>query len=261
MDIQMNSFNLKKRLLPTLALACLAPFASQNALAAATFNSYATVTYTITGLTNSTTPGDFSGLNSGSIEGTFDLAPGQAFSNISGDGAVTPTLAGAGSTFLTPAIGSSYSRTFQLDGEANNGGLVSANYLSWFGLAFQNASTSDSYNVDLTMAYTLSAQATGDNAFSDVTLNYYNADESYSNFDAPGYIQASTGTLGTAYLQNSQAFSFFLAPDGFESLYVDAGITATLEAAPASIPVPPAFWLFSSALLAIPGLKKPRKAA
>ena len=250
----MNTYITKKGLLPALALACLAPMASQNAQAAATFSSYATVTYTINSLTNSANPGNFSGLG---ITGSFDLVPGQDISFITGEGSVTPLLAGTGSTTLTPAVDSSYSRTFQLDGVANNGGLVAANYLAGFGLAFENASATDSYTVDLTLSYEISTNASGDNAFTDVTLNYSNEDGSFSNLASPGYIQASTAVFGTAFLQNSHAFSFTLTPEGSETLSVDAGITGTLQASP--VPVPSAIWLFASALLAIPGISKSKK--
>lgn len=246
----MKAFKTKKYFLPGLALACLAPLVSQNAQAAATFSNYATVTYTIDTITSSSNPGNFSGLG---ITGWFDLVPGQDFSTISGEGSVTPHLVGVGSTTLSPAVDSSYSRTFQLDGVANNGGLVEANYLAGLGLTFKNDSTV-SYDIGLTLSYEISSNAGGDNAFTDVTLNYYNEDGSFSNFASPDYIQASTAVFGTAFLQNSRAFSLTLAPDGSETLYVDAGITGTLQASP--VPLPSAIWLFGSALLAIPGIKK-----
>ncbi len=245
----MNTYLTNNRLLPILALACLAPLASQNAQASTTFSSYATVTYTINSLTNAANPGNFSGLG---ITGSFDLLPDQDISTITGEGLVTSHLAGAGSTTLTPGVDSSYSRTFQLDGIANNGGLVEANYLAGFGLAFKNASATDSYTVGLTLSYEISANASGDNAFTDVTLNYFNED---GDLALPDYIQASTAVFGTAFLQNSRPFSFTLAPEGFETLSVDAGITGTASA----VPVPSAIWLFASALLAIPGIKKSKK--
>ncbi len=77
----MNTYMTRKRLLPALALACLAPLAFQNAQAAATFSSYATVTYTVDSITNSTNPGDFSGLG---ITGSFELAPSQDIQTIEG---------------------------------------------------------------------------------------------------------------------------------------------------------------------------------
>jgi hypothetical protein len=240
----------KKHLLPTLALVCLAPLASQNAQAAATFSSYATVTYTIDSLT-STNAGDFSGLG---IAGSFELASGQETQQIIGDGSVTPTAANSGFTDLIPAVGSSYTRTFQLDGNVGNTGLVNANYLGLLGLAFNNASTTDSYSIGITLSYELHGNVSGDNAFSDISLSYSNEDNTFAGAD---WIGTALPELDTAYLQNSQTYNFTLAPEGYESLYVDAGITGSLEVT--SVPVPSALWLFGSALLAIPGIKKAKR--
>ena len=257
----MNTTTIKNRLLPTLALACLAPLATQNAQAATTFSGFASVTYTIDSITNATNPGDFSGLN---IGGLYDLAPGGGFQFITGDGSVTPSLAGSGAVPITPAIGSSYSRTFQLDGTANNGGEVNANYLAWINLAFENVSTTDSYQVGVTLSYNQFATATGDNAFTDVTLNY-SADHTNATgdiasdptFSGTDYIFAAAPNLGTAAFPNSHALSFTLAPNEFESLYTGAGITGALQASP--VPVPSAIWFFASALLAMPGLRKAKR--
>ncbi len=175
------------------------------------------------------------------------------------DGSVTPYLVGGeGSTSLTPVVvGSSYSRTFQLDGAASDGGEVAANYLAWFGLAFNNSSATDSYNIGLTLAYELSGDASGDNAFTDVALKYFNADETFSNLDAPDYIQASTQASGAATLSKLHAFNFTLSSGQAETLSVDTGITGKLQASP--VPVPSAIWLFASALLAIPGITKSKR--
>lgn len=248
----MNTYITKKHLLPTLALAGLAILAPLNTQASSTFSSYATVTYTIDSLTNLTNAGDFSGL---SIIGSLELAPGQDISTITGDGSVSPS-GGLGTTSLVPVIGNSYSRTFQLDGTANNGGIVDANYLAWFGLAFENASTTDDYDIGLTLSYELSANASGDNAFTDVIFSYSNEDGSFSGADWNG---AATPDSSTAYLQNSNVLNFTLAAGGYETVYVDAGITGKLEASP--VPVPSALWLFASGLLGIPGIKKSKKAA
>ena len=250
----MNTFKINKRTTHALALLCLVPFASQSAQAAATFSSHVTVTYTIDSLANSTNAGDFSGLD---ITGSFVLAPGGDNQFITGEGSVTPSLAGSGNTTVTPAIGSSYSRTFQLDGTAINEGEVSADYLAWFGLAFANDS-SDSYDIGLTLSYDLSANAAGnDGAFTDITLNFYNEDGLFSNDASPAYIQASTEALGSGFLQNSHTYNFSLPASGAERLYVDASITGELQASP--VPVPSAIWLFASALLAIPGIRNTKK--
>lgn len=253
----MNTYLTKKRLLPTLALACLALLVSQNAQASATFSSYATVTYTIESLNNSANPGNFSGLG---ITGSFGLVPGQDISTITGEGTVTLSLTGAGSTSLTPEVGSNYSRTFQLDGAANNGGKVEANYLAWFGLSFENVPTdtgsADSYDIGLTLTYELSANASGDNAFTDITLNYFNENGSFSGSD---YLNATSEALNPApWLVTLPRFDFTLTPGESEKLFEEAGITSTLQASP--VPVPSAIWLFVSALLAMPGIKKSNRA-
>ncbi|NOU13570.1 MAG: hypothetical protein HOO92_06315 [Methylococcaceae bacterium] len=210
------------------------------------------MTYTITHLSNSANSQVFSDLG---IAGSFELAPGQAISTITGAGAVNPSPTDTGPEFLTPAVGSIFTRTFQLDGSASNGGEVAANYLAWFNLAFENSSISDSYTVGLDLTYTLSANATGstalDNAFTDVTLNYTN-----ENFDIfpSDVISVSSETLSSDSKTVTLPFLFTLAPNGgTETLYVDAGITGNLQASP--VPVPSALWLFASGLL-VPGFKK-----
>ena len=200
----MNTYLTKKRLLPILALACLAPLASQNAQASTTFSSYATVTYTIESLNNSANPGDFSGLG---ITGSFELVPGQDFQVKTGNASVTAFLSGAGTISLVPAIGSSYSRTFQLDGTADNGGYVTASNLANFSLAFNNTST-DSYDIGLTLSYQLSAATSGNDASTEVSLNYYNEDESFSNLDTPDYINAPANILVPDYLSKTHDFNF-----------------------------------------------------
>ena len=266
MDLQMNYMMTKKRLLPALALACLASLTIQNAQATATFSSYANVTYTIDSLTNLTNAGDFSGLD---IAGSFVLAPYGDMQYITGDGSVTASPFDAEPTTIIPAIGSSYTRTFQLNGTANNGGEVAANYLAYFGPAFQNFSTTNSYAVGLTLSYELSAMASGNDANTGVTLNY-SAEHINATFDItadPTFFGADyAGTnqyLGTTFLHNSHVFNFTLAPGEYEMLYANAGITGTLQALPQTspVPLPSALWLFASALLAIPGLRKSNKTA
>ena len=242
----MNTYLTKKRLLPALALACLAPLASHNAQAAVTFGSYAKMTYTIDSITNAANPGNFSGLG---ISGSFEFAPDQSIQHITGDGSVTPLLSGSGNP--SPVPGGSYSRTFKLNGTANDGADVAANYLAWFGLAFQNTST-NSYDIGVTLSYELSAKAVGNNAFTDVTLNYFNEK---GNFAGSDYIDAITG--GNNLLKKSSEFSFTLAPSASGKLSIDTGISGTLQ--PEGVPLPSAFWLFASALLALPGIRKSKR--
>lgn len=254
----MNTFNIKIRLLPTLALACLSPLAFQNAQATETFSSYASMTYTIDSITNLTNTGDISELN---LTGSFELAPGQEFEIITGDGSVTPSLLGYGDPSLIP--GSSYSRKFQLDGTANNGGEVVTNYFTWFNLAFKNVSTTDSYAVGLTLYYELSAIGSSSSVSTDVTLNYFaehinaSGDSTFDQIFIGTDIASVNPDFGPTYLQNSSALSFTLAPKEFEAFYAGTGISGSLQASP--VPSPSAIWLFASALLAMPNLRKAKR--
>ncbi len=239
LDLPMITSIRNNRLLPILAITSLAPLSFQNVEAATTFSSSATVTYTINSISNLTNPGDLSGLN---INGSFELAntSGNPYQFVSGDGSITPTLGGAGITSLTPVNGNVYSRTFQLDGATSNG-TVSTNYLTWFNLGFNNASTTDNFSIDLSLSYDLHTVTDGDNAVSDVTVNFFNEDGSVSGSD---HIDA-TGSV----LLNTHALNFTLAAGQSEKLYVDASISGELQAAP--VPLPSAVWFFISGLMSV----------
>lgn len=236
-----------------LGFMAVMPFMTPAAQASAAINSYVTVNYTINSISNITNPGDLSGLD---IVGSFDLAtlPNNPYQLITGSGSVTPTLNNAGST----SVVGSYSRTFQLDASATGGSSVSANYLAWFSLAFNNISATDDYDVSLTLDYDLSTNASGENAFTDATLNFFNESGSFSNFDAPGYVQAVAGAIDEAGISDSQVFNFSLAAGASETVYADAAISATLS--PVTVPVPPAFWSFTVGLFSLVGFKKSTKA-
>lgn len=258
----MNKYLTNKRLAPALAMACLAPFAMQNAQAAATFNSYATVTYTVNSITNLTNAGNPLELD---ILGTFGLAPdeGEHFEITGDDGTVALSLVGQGPTTLSPPAPISYSRTFGLDGSTNNGGNVVASYLALFDIDFFNASATDNYNVDFTLSYSLSSAAAEETASSDIGLDYDSFGDAVFNGDSfigAENISTTWEASSPATLLKSKNFNFNLAAQGYAGLSVSSRIFGYAEQ-PAPVPVPSAFWLFASALLAIPGIKKSQKAA
>ncbi len=248
----MITLTAKNRFMSSLVVAFLTPLIPQTGEAAASFSSYATITYTISSLSNLTTANDFSGLN---ITGSFDLVSGQATEVIDGNGSVTLTPIDSAPASITPQVGSIFTRTFKLDGEASNGGEVLASYMTWSALGVENTSLTDSYDIGINLSYSLSANVSGDraedSAFSDVTLNYYNLDESFSGSEWMG---AATPDLSSDYLQNSQVFSFNLEPESLENLYTETRIASGLQASP--VPLPSALWLFGSAILALPGVRK-----
>jgi len=258
----MNKQITKKRLAPALAMVCLAPFAMQDAQAAATFNSYATVTYTINSITNLTNANNPIALN---VLATFGLAPDpeQHFKIATEDGSATLSLEGQGPTSLPPIGPISYTRTFGLNGSTNSGGDIAASYQALFDLDFGNESTTDSYNVDFTLSYSLSSAAAEETASSDIGLDYDSFGDAVFNGDSfigAENINTTWETSSPATLLKSKNFNFNLAAEGYAGLSVSSRIFGYAEQ-PAPVPVPSAFWLFASALLAIPGIKKSQKAA
>jgi hypothetical protein len=261
-DLPMNKYLTNKHLAPALAMVCVAPFTLNNAQAAATFNSYATVTYTINSINNLTNPSNAFELD---ILGTFGLHPdeGEQFEIAGDDGSATLSLVDQGPTALFSPAPISYSRTFGLNGSTNTGGNIAASYLALFDLDFLNHSATDSYNVDFTLSYSLSTAAEGDAAISDVAIDYGTfGDASFNgaNFTGEDYIGSNWEELTPAQLSYSQNFNFNLAAEGYTGLSVSARIFGYADQ-PAAVPVPSALWLFASGLLAFSGIKKSKKTA
>jgi|GEM_PF-1704758 len=256
----MNKYLTKRRLAPALAIACFAPFTMQNAQAAATFNSYATVTYTINSITNLSNPSNPLELD---ILGTFGLDPdeNQQFEIAGDDGTATLSLVDQGPTFLFPPAPISYSRTFGLNGSTNTGGDIAASHLALFDLDFLNNSATDNYNVDFTLSYSLSAAAAGDAAITDANIEYGTFGDATFNgaaFSGADSVSTNWEELSPAQLSYSQNFNFDLAAAGYAGLSVSARIFGYADQ-PAAVPVPSALWLFASGLLAISGIKKSKK--
>lgn len=253
----MNKYLIKRRLAPALAMVCFAPFTMQNAHAAATFNSYATVTYTINSITNLSNPNNPLELN---ILGTFGLDPDQSqhYEIATNDGSATLSLVDQGPTALSPPAPISYSRTFGLNGSTNTGGDITASYRALFDLDFLNNSAADNYNIDFTLAYSLSAAAAGDAAITDANIEYGTFGDATFNgaaFSGADSVSTNWQELSPAQLSYSQNFNFDLAATGYARLSVSARIFGYADQ-PAAVPVPSAIWLFASGLLAIPGIKK-----
>ncbi|MEQ1529356.1 MAG: hypothetical protein ABL925_08570 [Methylococcales bacterium] len=220
----------KYNLLPVLAMACLSPLSVQ---AAGSFNSFANINFTINNLN------DLTGLD---ISENFALDDTQTVNALSGD---------ASSSYLfTPAVSAN---NFQVSGNADHGSAV-VSYLAAHSIAFTN-NTVNSYQISLTMAYQLSASAVGDNAESQILLDFYNAlntdtgqNQTYATSVAP---------QGTENVSGTHTFSFTLSPGQAETISADANITGNI----APVPLPGAVWLFSSAVLSGIGYSKRRKNA
>lgn len=243
----MKPFSNKHKVLATVVVMSLST--TRTALAASTFSGYGTVTYTVNSIANLSNPGDLSGLE---ILGYFEQAGAPDFYvETTGDGAVTAANPTVGP--ISVGVGSSFSRTFASSGSVSDG-TVSSSHLGWFSLDFNNLG-SDSYSVELVLDYHLNASAEGQYADTDVFLDYFNSNESFSGAD---FVNASTFGLNNATKSSSTGpFIFTLGPNASDGLYANVRINGNLEASP--VPLPAAVWSFLAGLLTFSSMRK-RKA-
>jgi len=220
---------------PTV-VAILSVFYGQQAHAVSVFSNYATLTYSVSSSAD--------GLD---IDGSFEMLGSPDSFLIADNGTVTPSH-GAGLfplTLDTPL-------SFSVSGQDNAGEFKSQHY-GVFSLNFFNSSTAV-INVDLTLNYILHAAVAGETADSDVYLDYYSSDYTFSGFDS------LNATLSVPFSEqftvngSSGVFSFSLNPGESETLSADVKIASTMLAAP--VPLPAAVWSFLVGLLGILGFKK-----
>jgi len=234
----------KKLLFPALLL--LSGASSQNAFAISAYNSDASVTYSISA-SNINTSGSLDDLD------IFDDGP-YFYDDFTSSSSQTSE-----SVEYFSDLNTSYSHSFQAEDTISDGSAYSESWWE-YSIGFENfsANSDDTYKITIDYSYDLTARAIGENADTDAIFEY----ESY-NGRARGYdyINASiTGTIenSPASTSGSKSISFFLEAGEFEEIYFDIGLTGYLEATPEAspVPVPAAFWLFGSALLAFPRFRK-----
>lgn len=232
-----------------LAIACLLPLSIQSAQALSSFNSSAAVTYTLNSINNLTNSGSVAGLT---ITGAYDLDAFSTSEFFTGDGTASASPLATGPNVLTAVAGSSFTETMLASGNAGIGS-VDAFYLGLFGLNFDNTST-DTFQISVQLDYALSTNSNGENAASDIILDYYNELDDFGGFDSVA--AATPFTLSDSSSANpSVIYSFTLNGNSFDALYVDAAFSGTLIST-TPVPVPAALWLFGSALCSLPLSKK-----
>ena len=167
-------------------MAGMAMISSHAEASAASFNSYATVTYTITSLVNNSNPGDFSNL---SIFASYDQDILSGYLGISGVGTHTITQGGSPDfAELLPQVGASVSKTFAINAATGNGTLESLDFAS-FNLDLFNVSE-DQFSVGVKLDYELSANASGGElAETTAQIDWFLSDDSDSGF----YYASSAG--------------------------------------------------------------------
>ena len=226
----MELFTENMKLLPMGVIMGLSLLTVQTAQASSTFSSNATVTYTITG--------NVSGVQ---IQGLFkQAAPPDYYVATSGDGTVTANNPDVGPIVIGGS--NSFSNNFAVSGSVNNG-TVTSHHQGNFDVKFTNTDTV-SHLINVKLDYQLNAAASGEFADSNVTVDYFNGNNSFTGQDA---VNASVFALANVSKSGSSGlFNFTLAPNVSEHLYAYLTINGNLEAA--QVPVPGAFWLFASAM-------------
>jgi hypothetical protein len=207
---------------------------------AASFNSYATVTYTITSLTNNTNAGDFSNL---SIFANYEQDILSGYLAIAGGGNHAITQGGSNDfTELLPQVGASVSKTFAINAATGNGTLESLDF-AFFSLDLFNLSA-DHYSVGVQLDYELSANASGgDLAESSAQIDWFISDDSDSGFYYATSAALADGVNGPIQL------TLDLNGETALSVSSDLAISGNLAASP--VPLPPAAWSFMLGLLAL----------
>lgn len=233
---------------PSLALCVigLSAFSAGAAQASSAFNADATLTYTINSITNLDHPGDLSQLE---ILGSFIQSVASA--DLTGDGTVVDNNLDIGPSAIA---GSVFAHTFAVSGNVSDGTILS-HHLGQFDVSFRN-NGQDHYSIGLTLAYQLNANTNGEYADSDVSLDYFNADDTFSGFDAINasvLAQPQNSTSGSSAL-----YGFTLDPSASQALTAYVAINSHMEATP--VPVPAALWMFAPSLLGLFGIAKRKPA-
>lgn len=220
--------------------------------AASSFNSTSQVNFTLTNIANLTNSGDLTSLDA---TGVFSLDNSSTITS-------NAILLDYTSTSISnpAAAGSSFGQSFGASGNVSNNNAT-AYFLATQGpqsildpslanLFLKNNSATDTYQIDITLDYSLSANASGDFANTDISLEYYSLNSlEFSGFDF-AYASAFLSPYGETR-SNSVLLSLILAPGAMEALYTDVTINGYIEAAASPVPLPAAVWMFLSALIAI----------
>ena len=250
----------KNQYLLGVAVLCSSLLATHTAQASVTFNSSATLTYTINNITNlnSAHPTDLSAL---AISGYFDQGADAAnyYLATTGDGAV---IANNPSYSVDP-VSSVFGHTFNVSGSAING-TVDSLHTGIFGLLFDNSGT-DSFSVNLSLGYQLSAAASGLFATNSIALEYFTLSDTsvfgstdpLGAYTVDGVTLNDTQTLSGVFNNIIFNVGAFDSANGLEILSANVAVTSTIE--PAAVPLPGVVWLFLSGLLGVMGFSKLKK--
>ena len=239
---------------------CSSLWGTQIAQAAVTFDSSATLIYTINSITNLNPahPNDLSALG---VSGYFDQGTDATnyYLATTGDGAVVAN----NPSYSVDPVSSVFGHTFNVSGSATAGSVDSL-HTGLFGLLFDNSGT-DSYSIDVSLGYELSAAVAGLFATNSIALDYFTLTDSsiFGSIDALGAYTIDSGSLSDSQTLNGLFehiifnIGAFDSTNGLDILSANIAITSTIE--PAAVPLPSVVWLFLSGLLGVLGFSKHKK--
>jgi hypothetical protein len=207
------------KLLPFVLFAGLPLLGMGYAQASSELTGSATISFSIDNISNLTNPGFISN-DDLAIFGSFEQ-DSSSYAYLNGDAVINqdnPVVSGA----LPLLSGAFFTHTFSINGQAHNGSMESY-HLGLYGLGLSNAeSSSGTYKIDLSFAYSLLASAAGQYADTDVSIEYFSDED--AAFNGSDYVNhANIFGFPLAAASNSGGFSIILAPgqSGFYLADVD----------------------------------------
>jgi hypothetical protein len=221
-----------------------------TAYADTNYDSSATILYTLNSVSN-TNPGNPNDLSTLSITAAFQQLTDTAdfYAYTTGDGAYLSNTPDIPATLLTA---NSFNSTFAVSGDSANYGAIQTENSGLFSLNFTDTGT-DSYTIDVTLSYVLTAIAQGLYANSAIFLDYWDSNNNLSGADYigagtyPGYSNDNENQPGNAELV------FTLTPGSTNSFYAQVAISSVLDTTSNSattLPIPSGSGLFLSGLAA-----------
>jgi|GEM_PF-1655071 hypothetical protein len=243
----------KHPLISTLLLG-ISLFPAPDTYADASFNSSATIGFNINNITNlnPASPSDISGL---AVTATFQQLTDvyDFYALTSGDGSYTAN----NPNVISQPVTNSFNDVFSVSGNSAIYGSINSLQTGLFSLDFINSGSS-SFTIDVTLNYLLNVITHGIYANSSIQLDYWDSANIISdNQDAVGAGPWPDFAAGHASKSDAYDLVFTLLPGAAESLYVQAGISSTLDTTGvAAVPLPTTVWGFLGAVLGLLGLQK-----
>lgn len=230
----------KKTIILSSCLLSLTALTTQTATASSSYSSSAEFQYSISA-SNRNSSGSLIHLN---IFDYIDSYP------------ETESLTSSYNGSYTPYAGLNEDHTNSLSAQDMiSDGLATSEYFSDFELFFENLSSNvnDVFDITIAYTYTFSAQSLGEYANTVVSIEAYDD----NTWLAGDELDLSTNVLPNIdQLTFSDTFNITLAANQQKSIYLETYISGDLEA---HVPVPAAFWMFGSALMAFPSIRKLQK--